>query len=173
MTRDEIPAEQKRIRLSRILAVPLLVLLLLPSHLPGQTTAPPTDVAKTGTLADLHWDKHVVQNGRWMLLREFTVDFAVRDMATYCGEITTTDATEAHELIDSSGQAVEIIEKGKDLYVTLKSGRRIRAHRLSVTSVRVGTNPAAEHLINRLITCNQENRLCGALSFRHESTTAT
>jgi hypothetical protein len=131
MTGDEISAERKRIRLSRILALPLLVFLLLPSHLPGQTAAPPTAVAKTGTLADLRWDKRVVQNGRWFLVREFTVDFAVRDTATYCGEITTTDATEAHELIDSSGQAVEIIEKGKDLYVTLKSGRRIRAHRLS------------------------------------------
>ncbi len=131
MTGDEIPAERKRIRLSRILSLPLLVFLLLPSYLPGQSAAPPGDVAKTGTLADLPWDKHVVQNGRWMLLREFTVDFAVRDTATYCGEITTTDATEAHELIDSSGQAVEILEKGKDLYVTLKSGRQIRAHRLS------------------------------------------
>jgi hypothetical protein len=131
MTGDEIPAGRTGIRLSRNRAVLLFVLFLLPSHLPGQTAAAPTDAAKTGTLADLSWDKRVVQNGRWFLVREFTVDFAVRDMATYCGEISTTDATEAHELIDSSGQAVEIIEKGKDLYVTLKSGRRIRAHRLS------------------------------------------
>jgi hypothetical protein len=82
-------------------------------------------------LSNLHSDKRVVQNGRWFLVREFTVDFAVRDSVTYCGEITTTDATEAHDLIDSSGQVVSVVEKGKDLYLTLKSGRRIRAHRLS------------------------------------------
>jgi len=131
MTGDEIPAECRRIRLSRILTVPLLVFLLLSSRLPGQTAAPSADVPKTGTLADMRSDKRVVQNGRWFLVREFTVDFAVRDSVTYCGEITTTDATEAHDLLDSSGQVVSVIEKGKDLYITLKSGRRIRAHRLS------------------------------------------
>jgi len=93
MTGDEIPAEPKGISLSRILAVLLFVFFLLSLHLPGQTAAPPNAVAKTGTLADLRWDKRVVQNGRWFLVREFTVDFAVRDMATYCGESTTTDAT--------------------------------------------------------------------------------
>jgi hypothetical protein len=55
----------------------------------------------------------------------------VRNAVTYCGEITTTDATEAHDLMDSSGQPVELVEKGKDLYLTLKSGRQIRARRLS------------------------------------------
>ena len=82
-------------------------------------------------MSDLRSDKRVVQNGRWFLVREFTVDFAVRDSVTYCGEITTTDATEAHDLLDSGGQVVEVSEKGKDLYITLKSGRRIRARRLS------------------------------------------
>ena len=131
MTDDEICAERKGIRLSRILAVPVFVCLLLSSNLHSQAVTPPADATTTGTLADLHSDKRVVQNGRWFLVREFTVDFAVRDTATYCGEITTTDASEAHDLIDSSGQPVEVIEKGKDLYVTLKNGRRIRAHRLS------------------------------------------
>jgi len=130
VTGDQIPAARKRIGPSRILAVPFLVFVFLSSHLPGQTTAP-AGVTKTGTLSDLRSDKRVVQNGRWFLVREFTVDFAVRDSETYCGEITTTDATEAHDLIDSTGQVVDISEKGKDLYITLKSGRRIRAHRLS------------------------------------------
>ncbi|MGA2369303.1 MAG: hypothetical protein ACLPPV_04325 [Candidatus Korobacteraceae bacterium] len=131
MTEDEIPTARGRVRLSRILALLLLVFVLLSSRLPGQTPAQPADQAKTGTLADLRSDKRVVQNGRWFLVREFTVDFAVRDSVTYCGEITTTDASEAHDLLDSGGQVVSVIEKGKDLYITLKSGRRIRAHRLS------------------------------------------
>lgn len=138
MTGDEIPAQRKRIRLSRILAPSLLVLLLLSSRLPGQNSAPSADVSKSGTLTNLRSDKRVVQNGRWFLVREFTVDFVVRDSVTYCGEITTTDATEAHDLLDSGGQVVEVIEKGKDLYITLKSGRRIRAHRLSGDKCPVG-----------------------------------
>ncbi len=89
-------------------------------------------------MTNLHSDKRVVQNGRWVLVREFTVDFAVRDSVTYCGEITTTDATEAHDLLDSGGQVVSVVEKGKDLYVTLKSGRRIRAHRLNPDKCPVG-----------------------------------
>jgi len=138
MTGNEIPAARRRIRLSRILAVPLFVCLLLSPRLPGQTAAPSADEARTGTLTNLHSDKRVVQNGRWFLVREFTVDFAVRDSVTYCGEITTTDATEAHDLLDSSGQVVSVIERGKDLYLTLKSGRRIRAHRLSGDKCPVG-----------------------------------
>jgi hypothetical protein len=137
MTGDEIPAEPRRIGLSRILVVPVLVFLFLSPRLPGQT-APSADEANTGTLTNLRSDKRVVQNGRWFLVREFTVDFAVRDSVTYCGEITTTDATEAHDLLDSGGQIVSVIEKGKDLYLTLKSGRRIRAHRLSGDKCPVG-----------------------------------
>ncbi len=127
----DVSAERRRMRLSRILATPLLVFLLFSSRLPGQTAAPLADQAKTGTLSNLHSDKRVVQNGRWFLVREFTVEFAIRDSVTYCGEVTTTDATEAHDLIDSAGQVVSVMEKGKDLYITLKSGRRIRAHQLS------------------------------------------
>ena len=93
----DYPAERRRMRLSRILATPLLVFLLLSSRLPGQTAAPLADQAKTGTLSNLHSDKRVVQNGRWFLVREFTVEFAIRDSVTYCGEVTTTDATEAHD----------------------------------------------------------------------------
>ncbi|HUI83714.1 MAG TPA: hypothetical protein VL240_05795 [Candidatus Binatia bacterium] len=74
----------------------------------------------------------MVQSGRWLLVREYTVDFAVRDsQQTWCGEIITIDATEAHDLIESRGQAVQIAERGKDIYVTLKDGRKIRAHRLN------------------------------------------
>ncbi len=138
MPGDDIPAAWRRVRLSRILAASMLVFLLLSVRLPGQTAAPPADQAKTGTLSNLHSDKRVVQNGRWFLVREFTVEFAVRDSVTYCGEITTTDATEAHDLLDSSGQVVSVVEKGKDLYLTLKSGRRIRAHRLSGDKCPVG-----------------------------------
>jgi len=132
MTGDEMAAAGKRIGLRLVLAVPLLVGLLLPSRFSGQSAAPPSEGVKTGTLADLHSDKHVVQSGRWFLVREFTIAFAVRgSQQSYCGEVTTTDATEAHDLLDSHGQAVEVAEKGKDLEVTLKSGRRIKAHRLN------------------------------------------
>ena len=130
MTGDQIPALGKRIGPRRILAAPLLIFLLFSSYLPGQTAAS-ADVTRTGTLSELRSDKRVVQNGRWFLVREFTVDFAVRDSETYCGEITTSDATEAHDLINSTGQVVQVSEKGRDLYLTLKSGRRIRAHRLN------------------------------------------
>ncbi len=132
MSWDEIAAEENRVRPIRILAVPLFVCLLLPFCLLGQTAVSSAEGMKAGTLADLHADQRVVQNGRWFLVREFTIQFAVRDsQQSYCGELSTTDATEAHDLINSRGQAVEVAEKGRDLDVTLKSGRHIRAHRLS------------------------------------------
>lgn len=128
MARDEHAGERQGSRVGRILALALLVALLALPVL-GQAT---TETSITGTLGSLHSDKRVVQNGRWFLVRQFTVDFAVRDSnRQYCGEIVTTDATEATDLINSSGQAVEVAEKGKDIYLTLKNGRKIKAHHLS------------------------------------------
>ena len=117
-----------RSRLARLLASALLLELLLPLSLPGQNDS---GTVKAGTLANVHTDKRVVQSARWLLAREFTVDFAVKNSEVSCGEITTTDATEAHDLINSKGQQVEVVEKGKDLYLKLQSGRHIRARRLS------------------------------------------
>jgi hypothetical protein len=130
MTEGDIQAEQKRIRLRGLLAALLFAFVLLAT---SSQAAPPStdDSSKTGTLADLRSDKRVVQNGRWFLVREFTVEFAIRDSETYCGELTTTDATEAHDLIDSRGQTVAVLERGKDLYLTLKNGRHIKTHRLT------------------------------------------
>ena len=129
MSGDPVPAKSRRIGLTRFTAVVLFAFLFLPVHLHGQTASP--NAVQAGILADLHSDRRVVQNGRWFLVREFTVDFAVPSARqTYCGEISTTDATEAHDLIDSSGQPVEVIAKGKDLHVKLKDGRQVKAQRL-------------------------------------------
>lgn len=115
-----------------IVVLAVILFLLLPTFVSGQTPAVSSTAASTGTLSDLHSDKRVVQSGRWFLVREFTVDFAVRDAKQiYCGEITTADATEAHDLIDSGGQPVQVEEKGRDLLVTLRDGRKIKGHRLS------------------------------------------
>jgi hypothetical protein len=129
---DKIVAEEKPVRAIRIHALPVLFCLLLPLCLAGQTAAPAANGMNDGTMADLHSDQRVVQNGRWFLVRAFTIQFAVRDaQQSYCGELSTTDATEAHDLISSRGQPVEVAERGRDLEVVLKSGRHIRAHRLS------------------------------------------
>ena len=110
----------------------LSAIVLLSVSLP-QTSASASDANTPGTLGNLHSENRVVQNGRWLLLREFTVDFTVQDVhsQSYCGEITTADATEAHDLMVSGGQSVQVNEKGKDVYITLKDGRVIKARRLS------------------------------------------
>ena len=116
----------------RIPAARFFLCLLVPFLLLGQTLAPASDAIEPGTLLELHSDQRVVQSGRWFLVREFTIAFSVRAaQASYCGEINTTDATEAHDLINSRGQSIQVAQKGKDLEVTLQSGRRLRAHRLA------------------------------------------
>jgi len=93
---------------------------------------PPTNPAQTGTLTDTHSDKRVVQTGRWYVVRQFTVDFAVRcSNQTYCGEVTTTVVNEVDDLMASRGQPVELVESGKDIDVTLHNGRHIKAHQLA------------------------------------------
>jgi len=131
MNGEDIPAEGRRRGVRRLVVLAAMLVAAMPLPLRSQTLAPVSEALTTGTLANLHADKRVVQSGRWFLVREFTIDFAVKNTAVYCGQLTTTDATEAHDLIDSNGQAVEFADKGKDLYLTLKTGRRIKAHRLS------------------------------------------
>jgi hypothetical protein len=85
MSRDPVPAKSRRIGLVRFTAVVLFAFLFLPVHLPGQTAS--SNAVQAGTLADLHSDRRVVQNGRWFLVREFTVDF--------CGTERRADLTAA------------------------------------------------------------------------------
>lgn len=130
MSSDDIPKNgQKSSRL--LVAIGALVFSALPLRLGSQSLAPASDTLTTGTLGNLHADKRVVRTGRWIVVREFSIDFAVKDSTIFCGELTTTDASEANDLIGSSGQPVDLVEKGKDLYLTLKSGRKIRARRLT------------------------------------------
>jgi hypothetical protein len=91
-----------------------------------------TNSAHAGTLVDTHSDKRVVQTGRWYVVRQFTVDFSVHcSNQNYCGEVTTTVVNEVDDLVASKGQPVELQDNGKDIDVTLKSGRRIKAHQVS------------------------------------------
>ena len=95
----------------------------------GQSSA---TTRKTGTLVDAHSDKKVVQTGRWMVVRQYTVDFAVVcTNQTYCGEVTTTVVNEVDDLMASKGQPVELLASGKEIDITLHSGRRIKAHQMS------------------------------------------
>jgi hypothetical protein len=88
--------------------------------------------AKSGTLIETHSDKKVVQTGRWYVVRQFTVDFAVRcSNQTYCGEITTTVVNEVDDLKASKGKSVKLLESGRDIDVTLQNGRHIKAHQVS------------------------------------------
>jgi hypothetical protein len=114
-----------------LLVLSALICFLLSVPLCSQTLIPASETETTGTLGNLHADQRVVQNGRWLIVREFNIDFAVKNAAVFCGELTTTNATEAHDLIDSKGQPVQFVENGKDLFLTLKSGRKIHARRLS------------------------------------------
>src|SRR5271165_2352900 len=116
-------------------AVILLWLIFVPGA-GAQSQTPAGDSAasppKTGTLVDAHSDKRVVQTGRWYVVRQFTVDFAVKcPNQTYCGEVTTTVINEVDDLMASRGQPVELVESGKDIDVTLHNGRHIKAHQLA------------------------------------------
>ena len=130
VTGDEIPAERKRIRLSRILSAV--------ARLSAATVIPPRPVCSAAWRCgqDWHFGRFALGQARGS---ERPLDVAARVHGGFCGarygDLLWRNHNHrryrGHELIDSSGQAVEILEKGKDLYVTLKSGRQIRAHRLS------------------------------------------
>lgn len=130
MNNDEASGSA-RIMLGLILAAACVTFSLFAQPAYGQAEAS-SNAPLSGTLAHVHSDQRVVQNGRWFLVRQFTVDFAVADAAhSYCGEIITTDSTEAHDLISSGGQTVDVQQHGKELYLTLKDGRKLRTHRIS------------------------------------------
>lgn len=131
MSGGDIP-EGRRKRSSRVFcAFSALIFFALTLPLRSQSLVPVSETVTTGTLGNLHADQRVVQSGRWLIVREFTIDFAVKDTAVFCGQLTTTNATEAHDLIDSNGHPVEFVDNGKDLFLTLKNGRKIHARRLS------------------------------------------
>jgi hypothetical protein len=133
MSDDGGPARSRELIAALIL---LGILLLVCGSAPAQNGNPagnsPANAAHTGTLVDTHSDKRVVQTGRWYVVRQFTVDFSVHcSNQNYCGEVTTTVINEVDDLVASKGQPVELLDNGKDIDVTLKSGRRIRAHQVS------------------------------------------
>jgi len=115
----------------------LMFLVLLAGCLSGSLGVQAASVSdpaqtKTGTIVETHSDKKVVQTGRWMVVRQFTVNVEVKcSDKTYCGEITTTVVNEVDDLMANKGQSVECSESGHDLDLTLKSGRRVKAHQVS------------------------------------------
>ena len=103
----------------------LLVLLTLLVVCAGGLAQAP---AKSGTIVETRSDKKVVQTGRWMVVRQFTVNFAVKCAdKTYCGEITTTITNEVDDIMASKGKPVELLASGKEIDVKLGNGRRIKA----------------------------------------------
>jgi hypothetical protein len=130
MSGDDSP-EPRRTSSRLLFGLMGLLLFVLPMRLGGQSLVPVSETLTSGTIGNLHADQRVVQSGRWLIVREFTIDFAVKNAAVFCGQLTTTNATEAHDLIDSNGKPVDFVDNGKDLLLTLKNGRKIHARRLS------------------------------------------
>ena len=132
MDTDEASGKRLRMVLGLVLASIWFVFGAFSLPARAQSGEVVSATAISGKLSNLRSDQRVVQNGRWFLVREFTVEFTVQDSAHYyCGEIITTDTTEAHDLINSGGQTVDIQEHGKDLYLTLKDGRKLHTRRLN------------------------------------------
>jgi hypothetical protein len=122
MSEDGAPARSRRYPLAAG-----MVWIILLSCLSVQAQS-----AQSGTITEAHSDKRVVQTGRWYVVRQFTVDFAVKcSSQTYCGEVTTTVINEVDDLMASKGKSVELSESGKDIDVTLQNGRRIKAHQVA------------------------------------------
>ena len=117
----------------------LMFLVLLAACLSGSVGVEAASVSdpaqtKTGTIVETHSDKKVVQTGRWMVVRQFTVNVEVKcSDKTYCGEVTTTITNEVDDLMASKGKPVQLLASGKDIDVTLENGRKIKAHQVYVT----------------------------------------
>ena len=129
MCEDGHPASAPRHWMLLGLAV---CLALSPAARAGSASVPDPPQAKTGTVVDTHSDKKVVQTGRWMVVRQFTVNLEIKCSGqTYCGEVTTTVTNEVDDLMASKGQSVECAESGHDLDLTLNNGRKVKAHQVS------------------------------------------
>jgi len=115
-----------------LLSVALLLCYSVNAQTASAVSGSTASGAKAGTVVETHSDKRVVQAGRWYIVRQFTVDFAVKcSNQTYCGEVTTTVVNEVDDLMASKGKSVELLESGKDIDVTLQSGRHIKARQVS------------------------------------------
>jgi hypothetical protein len=132
MTASEVHASSPLRIIWAVILLWLMVVLGAEAQKPTPAGDSTANSSKTGTMVDAHSDKRVVQTGRWYVVRQFTVDFAVKcPNQTYCGEVTTTVINEVNDLMASKGQSVELLETGKDIDVTLHNGRRIKAHQVA------------------------------------------
>jgi hypothetical protein len=131
MSERDVPARWRRGFLGAVVCG-LMFVLSAGGQSSSSAAGPSAATPKTGTLVDARSDKKVLQTGRWMVVRQFTVNFAVKcSNQTYCGEVTTTVVNEVDDLMASKGQPVELLESGKDIDVTLHSGRRIKARQVA------------------------------------------
>jgi hypothetical protein len=130
MNEDGVPTRMRRLIRTAVL---LGILPFLGGGAWAQGAGPGGNSAtQSGTMTEAHSDKKVVQTGRWYLVRQFTVNFAVKGPnQTYCGEVTTTVINEVDDLMANKGKPVELLASGKDIDVTLQNGRRIRARQVA------------------------------------------
>ena len=130
MSEDGVPARsRRRIRTAELLGI---LLVLCGGAWAQGSASGANSSSQTGTMIEAHSDKRVVQTGRWYVVRQFTVDFAVKcPSQTYCGEVTTTVVNEVDDLMANKGKPVELLASGKDIDVTLQNGRRIKAHQVA------------------------------------------
>ncbi|HZD33542.1 MAG TPA: hypothetical protein VE779_17995, partial [Candidatus Angelobacter sp.] len=130
MREDDHPASVPRHRV--ILLLLGTCLALSSAARAGSASVSDSTPSKTGTVVDTHSEKKVVQTGRWMVIRQFTVNLEVKcSDHIYCGEVTTTITNEVDDLMASKGQSVECSESGHDIDLTLKNGRKVKAHQVS------------------------------------------
>lgn len=87
---------------------------------------PPSNQGKILHIQD---DTEWVRYGRWSALRQHTMHtYAQVANEDYCAVFSTTVIDEAKDLQSSEGQQMPMVLDGKDLLITLPSGRHLKMH---------------------------------------------
>ena len=121
--------------ITRFASLILLTLCLVVLILLGQPTSAAgaqsdkMPASNQGKILHIQDDTEWVRYGRWSALRQHTIhtyaQFANDD---YCAVFSTTVIDEAKDLESNEGRQMPMALDGKDLLITLPSGRHVKMH---------------------------------------------
>jgi len=87
------------------------------------------DASNQGKILQIQDETEWVRYGRWSALRQHTMHtYAHVANNDYCAVYSTTVIDEAKDLASSQGQQMPMVVDGKDLLITLPSGRHLKMH---------------------------------------------
>ena len=119
-------------RCASLLFMTLCLIALIAASQPTPAAGAQSDKlpsSNQGKILHIQDDTEWVRYGRWSALREHTMHtYAQFSNEDYCAVFSTTVIEEAKDLQSSQGKQMPMMLDGKDLVITLPSGRHLKMH---------------------------------------------